>query len=130
MVQLILNIVFTHNTGMIAYFDGDCPDGWMEFSDLEGRFALAAGLYIGDTEDERTEIARYRNGEIGGEIEHSQTISEMASHKHMTALAGVGSRVEDLGSTVQTLDAISGVTYTDFTRTYTSIEGNGDAANK
>eukprot|EP01084_Bolivina_argentea_P071915 130645_1 len=70
------------NVGLIGYFDGDCPDGWEEYIDLRGRFALGAGYYAAVSEDGRTETSFYSEGDKGGEIKHAITESETKSHFH------------------------------------------------
>eukprot|EP01083_Nonionella_stella_P093744 262824_1 len=70
------------NVGLIGYFDGDCAEGWEEYSDLRGRFILGAGLYVWFSENGRTETKFYSKGDHGGEINHTMTESETKSHSH------------------------------------------------
>jgi hypothetical protein len=63
-------------TGMIALFDGECPDGWARYGHLDGRFPRGNSTA----------------GETGGEDEHTHTFditartSKDGSHHHMLAM--------------------------------------------
>jgi hypothetical protein len=62
-------------TGMIAMFDGVCPEGWTRYAALDGRFARGADLA----------------GGIGGEEDHAHAFditartSKDGAHLHMLA---------------------------------------------
>jgi hypothetical protein len=68
--------------GFVAYFEGECPSGWKEYSEAAGRFILSSGVYTGNSLDGRVESQKYDLLQVGGEIQHQLTISEMPSHNH------------------------------------------------
>lgn len=89
----------TDDVGLIGYFEEGCPEGWEEYDKLAGRVPIGAGAYIGVAEDGRTESVTYLEGTTGGEVLHTQTVEEIASHKHITATYGGYSTNTGLSST-------------------------------
>ncbi len=86
---LLIKGVGATDVGLIGYFNAEnCPEGWEECRECEGRFLLGAGKYINTTEDGRNEAAEYNVGDTGGEIKHKLTIEEMPEHKHRTVASG------------------------------------------
>ena len=67
--------------GMIAMFDGQCPEGWTRYAQLDGRFARGA------------QVA----GGVGGEVDHVHSFditartSKDGAHVHMLA---TGEKIE------------------------------------
>ena len=76
----------TTDVGEIAYFEGNCPDGWEEYLYAKGRFICAAGTYSGTAEDGRVESKTYNSGDTGGEIKHKLIVAESASHNHINGV--------------------------------------------
>lgn len=70
------------DVGMIAYFNGKCPEGWRLYSELSGRFPLASGQFIGQRLDGTAESNDYSNGALGGEMHHALSIEEIPKHDH------------------------------------------------
>ena len=70
------------NDGLIGYFEGNCPEGWEEYTKAKGRFFLTSGEYINVTKDGREEKTNWHVGQTGGEIDHKLTINEFPSHNH------------------------------------------------
>lgn len=62
-------LVQTDDLSMIAYFEGNCPEGWKSYDRLGGKFALGSN-------------EKYVVGQIGGEEEHTLTVDEMPEHNH------------------------------------------------
>jgi len=69
-------------TGLIAYFEKDCPTGWDVFLYSQGRFILSAGTLENRSQDGRLEKFIFEAGKMGGEVNHKLTISEMPKHNH------------------------------------------------
>jgi hypothetical protein len=57
------------NSGLIGYFENECPEGWVEFVSSKDRFILSAGT-------------NYHLGTFGGQSEVSLTIDQMPAHTH------------------------------------------------
>jgi len=68
MIQILPGAKAT-DVGQIAYFEGDCPDGWENYIHGQERFILGAG-------------GGYTLGSTGGEFTHTLTIDEMPKHNH------------------------------------------------
>ena len=60
---------YADSVGMIAYFDQDCPSGWVKYSDLDGKFVLA--------ESNAAQI-----NQTGGESSVTLTENQNAPHFH------------------------------------------------
>lgn len=69
--------------GLIGYFEEDCPEGWVEYRQADGRFILSSGEYFSASKDGRNETAEYHVGDTGGEINHNLTLQEIPRHNHI-----------------------------------------------
>ena len=61
------------DVGLIAYFSGNCPDGWTSYTGSQGRFIMSTGTYNGIT---------YSVGSIGGEDKVHLTTDNLPRHDH------------------------------------------------
>ncbi len=64
--------------GAVMAFDGDCPDGWEEVVNAQGRTLIGSGVFV---EDGITYT--YNNGDTGGFTKVQLTVDELPSHNHI-----------------------------------------------
>ena len=69
LLSTLLVICSASSAGMIAHFAEECPEGWVQYNNLNGRIVLV--------EDDETKIR-----EIGGEKEVSLTENQNSPHDH------------------------------------------------
>jgi len=74
MLQILPGVRAT-DLGMIAYFEGTCPDGWSDYIEGQSRFIFGAG-------------SGYSVGDTGGEYTHILTESEIPAHFHKIFSSG------------------------------------------
>ena len=67
---LILPGAKAADIGQIAYFAGNCPDGWGDYIQCQQRFIFGAG-------------SGYNVGDTGGEFTHTLSYNEMPNHRHI-----------------------------------------------
>lgn len=81
-VKKALSSIGNIPSGLIGYFEKECPIGWEEYIYSKGRFILSAGNFEQRSIDGRLEKFTYTSGQIGGEVFHKLTKSEMPKHNH------------------------------------------------
>ncbi len=128
---LLIKGVSATDVGMIGYFDNEnCPEGWKECGECEGRFLLGAGKYINTTEDGRNEAAEYKVGDKRGVIEHQLTVKEIPEHKHRTVVWGeyenYNTELEAVGNDLQ---SVSGYQWRTGGQLYTGKSGGDQPHN-
>lgn len=75
------------DVGMISYFEEECPEGWEQYTNLNGRFAVGAGEYSGASLDNRKENYHYGMLDEGGEIKHLLNQEETPKSSTMSKYA-------------------------------------------
>lgn len=76
--QIVCTVQLIFCVNMFNYFDGDCPEGWKEYNQGDGRVIISSGNGVDINNFGKT----FNVGSSGGQYQKTLSIDNMPKHNH------------------------------------------------